>query len=278
MVLTADDIAAITHIVASTMATMPLQQQAATAQEPRPEGSRRALDERHYRKIHVFSGVCWKDFSFQFKVATRSSHEVAFELLCWAELEQNDIDPENYTELHVDSTKRVSGELFNILTTSLEGEPLQMLYNCNFNGLEAWRRLSKRYSPTTPLRAMQLMLQIISPEKTKDLRHVQTHIDRWESKILALSRDFDEQLSERMKAAILISTLPSELRDAILQNPDKFVEYPPTKERVIAMVEAKLSVRSPDEMLGGNNSCIRFSDRSDEGKDGQSINFAPTNW
>ena len=74
--------------------------------------------------------------------------------------------------------------LFNVLTTSLEGEPLRMLYNCNFNGLEAWRRLSKRYSPTSPLRAMQLMLQIISPEKTKDLKHVQFHIDRWESQDL----------------------------------------------------------------------------------------------
>ena len=131
----------------------------------------------------------------------------------------------------MDSTKRMSGELFNILTTSLEGEPLQTLYNCNFNGLEAWRRLSKRYSPTTPLRAMQLMLQISRPEKTKDLEHVQTHIDRWESKILALGRDSDEQLFERMKAAVLVSTLPSELRDAILQNPDKFV----TKKRVITM-------------------------------------------
>ena len=95
---------------------------------------------------------------------------------------------------------------------------------------------------------MQLMLQIITPEKTEDLKHVQSHIDLWESKIVALGRDFDEKLSERMKAAILISTLPAELRDAILQNPDKFEKYEPTKERVIAMVEAKLSVRSPDEM------------------------------
>ena len=79
------------------------------------------------------------------------------------------------------------------------------------------------------------MLQIIRPEKTKDLEHVQTHIYRWESTILALSTDSNEQLSERMKAAILISRLPSELRDAILQNLDKFVEYQPTKERVITM-------------------------------------------
>ena len=70
------------------------------------------------------------------------------------------------------------------------------------------------------------MLQIISLKKTKDLKHVQTHMDRWESKVSAPSGDFDEQLSERMKAAILIPTLPLELRDDVLQNPDKFCGVP----------------------------------------------------
>ena len=107
-----------------------MQQQAAAAQEPQPGGFRRG----------------WKDFSSQFKAVTRISHEVAFDLLCWAELEQDDIDAQNYTRLHVDSFKRVSGELFNIITTSLEGEPLQTLCNCNFNGLEVWRRFSKRWT------------------------------------------------------------------------------------------------------------------------------------
>ena len=222
-----------------------MQQQAAAA--PHPEGARRAVDERYYRKINIFNGTGWKDFSFQFKAATRSSHEVAFDLLCWAELEQSDIDPQSYTELHVESTQRVSGELFNVLTTSLEGEPLQMLYDCNFNGLEAWQRLSKRYSPTTPLRAMQLMLQIISPEKTKDLKHVQSHIDRWGVQDLGARERLRREIVREDEGSDPHFD-PAELRDAILQNPHKFEKYEPTKERVIAMVEAKLSVRSPDEM------------------------------
>ena len=166
------------------------------------------LNERHYRKVNVFNGMGWKDFSLQFKAATRSSHEAAFEVSCWAELEQNDIDPQDCTELDVDATKQASGELFNILTTSLARGPLQTLYNCNFNGLEVWRRLSKRYSPTTPLMAMQLLLQIHSPEKTKDLKHVQSHRDKWVLKMLTLGRDLDKKLSGKLKATILISTLP----------------------------------------------------------------------
>ena len=231
MVLTAEDIAAISHIVAMTISQMPGPTTVPTETKVKVRG----VDEKHYRKMHQFGGSNWRDFSFQFKAATRSSSEDAFEILSWAELEETEAKPENYEDLNLEDSVRISGELFNILTASLTGEPLMMLYNCGFNGLEAWRRLSKRYSPTTPLRAMQLMLQIISPEKTKELKNVQAHIDRWEAKVLLLERDFKESISDRMKAAILISTLPNEIRDAILQQPDKFESYGPTKERVIAM-------------------------------------------
>ena len=120
----------------------------------------------------------------------------------------------NYTEFHVDSTERVSGELFNILTTSVEGDPLQILYICNLNGVEVWRPLSKMYSPTTLLRAMHLILQIVSPEKTKDFKHVQTHID-WESKILERFRRAVVREDERIDPHLDARKTPlAELRRA----------------------------------------------------------------
>ncbi len=63
-----------------------------------------------------------------------------------------------------------------------------------------------------------------------------------------LTRDFKETISDRMKAAIFISTLPNQLSDAIFHQPEKFESYEPTKERVISMVEAKLAIPSPDGM------------------------------
>ena len=52
-----------------------------------------------------------------------------------------------------------------------------------------------------------------------------------------------------MRAAILmISTLPTDLRDSLLQQADKYEEYGPTTEKIISIVEAKLAMRSPDDM------------------------------
>ena len=58
------------------------------------------------------------------------------------------------------------------------------------------------------MRGMQLMMAAINPGKPKGLEEVAIHIDRWEAKVLALSRDSNELLSEKMRAAILISMLP----------------------------------------------------------------------
>ena len=72
-------------------------------------------------------------------------------MMQWAEQEATEIDPTDYEPTEDDEATQISCELFNILTTSLVGEPLQMLHTRNFNGVEIWRRSAKRYSPTTSL-------------------------------------------------------------------------------------------------------------------------------
>ena len=88
------------------------------------------------------------------------------------------------------------------------------------------------------------MMQVIAPEKAKSVTDIRNIIEKWESRVLVLQRDFQKKVSSKMKAAILISILPTDLRDSLIQ----FVEYQSTKEKVIAIVEAKIAMRSPDEM------------------------------
>lgn len=77
-----------------------------------------------------------------------------------------------------------------------------------------------------------------------------------------LQHDFDEKLSSKMKATILVSFLPTDLRGSLIQQADRFVEYQPTKQKVIAIVEPKLAMRSPDEMDVGE--LAWWNDENDE--------------
>ena len=233
------------------------------------------VDERYLRNISVFKGDNFKDFSFQLKSAARGSSELAYKLLNLAEKEEKEIDDvlgfHGFEESDEDVRKN-SSELFNLIITMVQGEALQSLHNCNFSGAEAWRRLTRRYSPSTPLRAMQLMLQVVNPGQAKNPKDIQHRIDKWESQVLALERDFKEHISSKMKAAIIISMLPNYLRDALIQQADRFEEYQPAKEKIISIVEAKMAMRSPDEMdvdnIGDGRACAECDPVDAMGKGG----------
>ena len=120
-----------------------------------------------------------------------------------AEKEEKEIDDAlSLTE----EERSLSSGIFNILGTLVKGEPLQTLHTSGFSGFEAWR-----YSPTTPMRGMQFMMAATNPGKAKGLEEVAIHIDRWEAKVLALSRDFNQLLSEKMRALSSLSLLSSSL-------------------------------------------------------------------
>jgi len=249
MPLTQEDLQAISTLITGTvqavLAAQTQQQQQTAAAQTRAHVDR--IDERYYRKISQFNGENWKDWCFQFKSATRGSSNVAYKLLNWAEKETTKI--EDYGDFeHEDQAERLSNELFNIISTMVQGEALQVLHNCDYNGAEGWRRLSRRYSPSTPLRAMQLMLQVVNPGKAKNVKEIPGIVDKWETRVLALERDFKEKIGDRMKAAILISILPSDIQDALIQQADKYEEYHPTKEKILSIVDAKMAMKSPDEM------------------------------
>ena len=89
---------------------------------------------------------------------------------------------------------------------------------------------------------MEKALQEVQPHD------VATHIGGWEAKVLALSRDFNELLSEKMRAAILISMLPPDLQHTLVQQADKIEDYKSTRDRVATIVEAKLALKNPDAM------------------------------
>ena len=55
---------------------------------------------------------------------------------------------------------------------------MQSMHNSNFSGTEAWLRLAKRCSPTTPVRGLQLMMSVVSPQKISKGNTVLEMIDR----------------------------------------------------------------------------------------------------
>eukprot|EP00974_Lingulodinium_polyedra_P044531 4272323-Lingulodinium_polyedra.AAC.1 len=131
-----------------------------------------------------------------------------------------------------DDLERWSAALKNRLAQGLEGAAYVVQSAVEgSNGFETWRRVVKKYDPKTPTRAMQLMVRVMVPGKLKKNEDVGTAIARWESKLVALERDYRERVSERMKVGILISMVPDDLQEMLLQQAEHFTEYKVAREK-----------------------------------------------
>ena len=128
MVLTEDDMAGIAAMVAQTVQQLLAAQPPVQPQQPpvqlMPDHQRRStVDEKHYRKLVVFGGEHWKDWSFQFRSSTRASSGEAYDILNWAEKETTEISDFAMMDNLIDEdvAERLSGELFNVISTTVKG-------------------------------------------------------------------------------------------------------------------------------------------------------------
>jgi hypothetical protein len=86
---------------------------------------RRRVHEKAFKRVDNFSGVNWKEWSFQFKVALKSTSPDAHRLVERAERETGqvaitDIELEDgFTDVDVG---RISTELFDVLAMLVKGE------------------------------------------------------------------------------------------------------------------------------------------------------------
>ena len=77
--------------------------------------SKTHLDSKAFMKVDKFTGE-WKDWSFTFKSAVRSTNRDAFDLLSWAEKEEKDIiDVETQAPNELDDVGDIDSALFNQL-------------------------------------------------------------------------------------------------------------------------------------------------------------------
>ena len=159
----------------------------------RPAAQAQGINEKNYKRVESFTGEqAWRDWSFQIQVSAKTANEAAYHFIETADKEEKEIDDAlSLTE----EERSLSSRIFNILGTLVKGELLQMLHTSGFSGFEAWRKLSKRYSTTTPMRSMQLMMAAINPGKAKGLEEVAIHSRQVEGEGLGIVTRFQTSCS-----------------------------------------------------------------------------------
>ena len=111
-------------------------------------------------------------------------------------------------------------------------EANDIVANSRKNPLEAWRRLQKRYDPTTRGRKRNLLRTIISPGRCS-LVELQVGIERWESYVSRYEKKMKDKLDDEIKLAGLESLVPEELEKHLILNSKRLRTFEDARLEVV---------------------------------------------
>ena len=218
------------------------------------QSASRIVSERNFRRVEKLNGPeRWQEWSFAIKIVVQGISPTARELMEMAErsLEPPDLHLlEDKWECDLDNKykhcfKQFSNELYEVLVSLVNDDGMMMLRGIeDMNGFSAWHRLAREHNPITPARALQSLLAAMTPERVKELRLLPNAVDEWELKVKKVKKEFGEDLSTRMKIAILTSICPPDVQDIIFQNATDSQEYSEVKQKVLALVANRVGTKA----------------------------------
>ena len=265
--------AAVQTSVQQAMEAMRRQQGAASPMEAAQP--RRATENMHkfYNRLDKFSGQegAWKEWYFQFGVATGAYDQQTAAVMEAVEgLAITEASTENLSlglkEAEATWMESTQGQLFSVLCLLTAGEPNMLVRSCeDRNGYAAWKKLYDRYNPKTPASLAAAWREVIRPKKVKDMREAGKAIDAWESKVVALKKEHEEEPTTGLKAALLLEMLPEHVQLTVAQGMDsKKLEYDVLKVKIKHMANVQIDHATPKPMDIGETTRDYQEDEDEE--------------
>ena len=181
------------------------------------------------------------------------------EPLEWAETHLTPIDTEAMFKAfgggadlidQVEDLQSKDHQLFCVLVQQTEGEANDIVSNSQNRGLEAWRKLVRRWDPLTGGRIRNLLRLVISPGRST-YAELQGALERWEEQVQKYTNSKDKSgnrrlLPEDIKMAALESLVPTDLEAHLQLNSSKFDDYMTMRQEVVGYVETRVGSKLKD--------------------------------
>ena len=192
------------------------------------------------------------------------------QVLTWAEEEENEIDaamvlaawgPINPTVKTIEGIESMCSQLHAILQSLCEQEPFSIVRSAGRgNGAEAWRKLVRRYDPSTGNRRRSMLRHVLNPQRVQKIEDLSHSIEKWEEALRLYegrkrADGTRHVLDDEIKSSVLESMCPSDLEKHLQLNRARYSSYDDVKQEIILYLESRLGSRmklDPNAMdIGG---------------------------
>ena len=217
---------------------------------PQENHRARLVDTRGIGKPPVFPGdmAKWPAWSFKMENFVASVYQEGRNALHWAATQEDPILQAEVDAI-IENASEISEGLYSALAQLTEQEALDIVKNCpRGNGLEAWRRLTRRFDPQTVGRKRALLGKILAPGVSK-MSDLSASIEQWEERVRQYQDRSRESLSEDVRAGILIEMAPEQLRTHLYLNQSRLESYDKVRAEIFSFLEAKYAKHTQDDPM-----------------------------
>ena len=150
------------------------------------------------------------------------------------------------TEGEIDELESWVNQLYSVLQTLCEKEAFTIVRSAGKNmGLEAWRKLVRRYDPSTGGRRRAMLKHILNPPKCGRVEDLSMALETWEEQL----RQYESrkradgtrhQVDEEIKIAILEHLCPAEIERHLQLNRTRYTGYNDVRAELVTYLETRL--------------------------------------
>ena len=176
------------------------------------------------------------------------------DILNWAEEQDDEITRaraeaawgRDGTEGEVEDLESWVNQLYSVLQTLCEKEAFTIVRSAGKNmGLEAWRKLVRRYDPSTGGRRRAMLKHILNTPKCGRVEDLSMALETWEEQL----RQYESrkradgtrhQVDEEIKVAILEHLCPAEIERHLQLNRTRYTGYNDVRAELVTYLETRL--------------------------------------
>ena len=202
------------------------------------------IESRAFSKLATFDSkaASWKDWAFKFENMAAAVVPSSRDTLDWAAQQDTPILNVDDVEADPDSVE-INPQVYVALAELLEGEALDIVQNTTRGaGLEAWRKLVRRFDPQTVGRKRTLLSRIINPGTVK-VHELSRAIEQWEERVRSYQSRAREKMSDDVRSGILTEMCPEHIKTHIHLNLTRLPDYASVRSEIETFLEVEFESR-----------------------------------
>jgi len=232
---------------AAAAAVQPPRQQSAVV-DTRGIGKPMTFDPKH----NTVDEAKFNSWAFKLTNYVNASVDNARPLMKWALERSMDIDgAQLHAELQAqgisdDDGNQVQRQLYALLVSITEGEAATIVENAGEdNGLEAWRRLTKRFDPNNAGRKRAILDTILALPRVK-MQELQNALENMKKLITQYETKHKKKLDDDIKQTVIRGIAPEHLRKHLEMNSSRFMDSDDMLEEIAGYIQSQPDANAMD--------------------------------